>query len=406
MNQEKYQERENYLTEKSLADQLKINDHEIAYRKELFNIDQKTVQCLKDTKPLVLEHINDIVDNFYKKQKHIKEIELLIGDFETFNRLHASMKRYIIELFEGFYDKEYVNNRLRIGKIHKRIGVSPKLYVSAVYNIEEIIADYITKDAQQRCCSAKEKISITKHLTTKDADIAEEKFITKKSCFTCNERRLALHKILMFDVQFIFDTYINSLVSEVDAAKNQVVEYAEGLEEIVRQRTEQLEDMSKKDILTGLFNQRFFYEQLRLEIARTERSQQELSLVYFDLNHFKKLNDTKGHKAGDALLALVGETLRAELRQIDIAFRYGGDEFCIIMPVTASSVAESVCLRVCEEFDKKETQGVTWSIGIAEIGHGNYVSMDQLVKMADKTMYQAKSISREKNGHQIQIFTE
>lgn len=376
------QEQEKYLTEKSLSEQLGLNDHEIEYRKNLFYIDEHTVQSLKDTKELVSEHLNDIVEKFYYRQKKIKAVELLIGDMDTFKKLKVSMKRYILEIFEGYYDKEYINSRLRIGKVHKRIGVSPKFYVSAVYSIEEILVDYIIKYSP------------------------ESATLTKEKCSACNYRVQALHKILMFDIQLVFDTYINNLVSEVDAAKNEVIQYAEGLEEIVKDRTQQLEELSRKDMLTGLFNQRFFYDQIRLEIARAERGQQKLSLVYFDLNRFKNINDTRGHKAGDALLALVGDALRSELRQIDMAFRYGGDEFCIVMPATGSDEAEIVCRRICDNFDKRDTHSITWSIGIAEVGSGKYLDMDQLVRMADKAMYDAKSLSRERPGHHIRIFRE
>ena len=376
MDQNTSEKRELYLVERSLAEQLKISDHEIAYRKKLFGIDNSVVQTMKECKELVLENINDIIDRFYDNQKSIKEVELLIGDMETFNRLHASMKRYVIELFEGFYDREYINNRLRIGKVHKLIGVSPKLYMSAIVTLERIILEYIM---EKPACDG---------------------------CGVCDKRRQALHQILMFDVQLVFDTYINSMLSEVEVAKAQVVHYAEELEDIVQERTQQLEDLARKDMLTGLFNQRYFYEQLRIEISRAERGKQELTLVYFDLNNFKKLNDSKGHKAGDALLSLVGETLRQELRQIDMAFRYGGDEFCVLMPATGNSAAEVVCQRFCDNFDKMETQGVSFSFGLAGLKAGQYLDMDQLVKNADKAMYEAKAISRQSPGHQLKVFMD
>lgn len=359
------------LTEISLAEQLKISDREIDYRKELFSINTDTTALLVGCKDVILEQIDSIVEEFYEKQKLIPAIELLIGDLETMNRLQASMKRYIVELFEGFYDREYVNNRLRIGKVHKRIGVPPKLYISAICLLEEILGRYITKDSNNQDCQH------------------------------CKTKKSALHRLLMFDIQLVFDTYINALLSEVESANRQVTEYAESLELTVRQRTSELEQLSRKDMLTGLFNQRSFYELLRIELARAQRSQESLVLVYADLNKFKQLNDTKGHKAGDALLAHVGKAFISTLRQSDFPFRYGGDEFCIIMPNSSMQKAKEVFERVITAFDAGVTQGVTFSAGIAETGTQQYPDMDSFVKKADATMYKAKAISKKKKGHQI-----
>ncbi len=175
----------------------------------------------------------------------------MIGDAETFKRLHHSMKKYIMELFDGFYDQEYVDKRLRIGKIHQRIGVTPTLYITAIAHLEELLQKSILEVSME-----------------------------SRVCNQCEGRRLALHKLLMFDVQLVFDTYINSLVSEVTAVKNQVERYAESLEKTVAERTSQLEALSRMDGLTGLLNQRTFYELLRQEVARAERVRGSVTLVY------------------------------------------------------------------------------------------------------------------------------
>ena len=360
------------LTDMTLAEQMKITERDIADRKALMGFTEEDAKYLVAAKDTVIEHLDEIVGVFYDRQTSFPEIQLLIGDAETFNRLHSSMKRYVMELFEGFYDEEYVNKRLRIGKVHKRIGVSPKLYISAIYHLEEAVLRYVTDPSKQ------------------DTD-----------CVTCSGVQGALHKLLSLDVQFVFDTYIASLVSEVEAAKAQVEEYAEGVEETVAERTRQLEELSRRDKLTGLFNQRSFYEQLRRELSVAERNQQVISLVYFDLNSFKKLNDEKGHRAGDALLEAVGKATEETVRDIDIACRYGGDEFCVIMPGTAVDQAEVVSGRLIANFDKRPTEGVSFSIGIAQLGPEKFTDMDSFVKMADKRMYEAKAKSKKDPGHHI-----
>lgn len=286
------------LTERSLTEQMKITERVIEDRKKILGFDERDARLLLACKENIADNLDEITARFYERQRSIPEVELVIGDAETFNRLHLSMKRYVMELFEGFYDQEYVNKRLRIGKIHQRIGVTPTLYITAVTHLEELLQEAILTQ------------------TLKEKQSPADAF-----CDLCDERRNALRKLLMFDVQLVFDTYINSLLSQVEAAKDQVEAYAQGLEATVAERTRQLDDLSKTDGLTGLLNQRAFYSILRRECARAERMAQPLVLIYFDLNRFKKVNDQEGHKAGDALLALVGETLLANLREVDIAFR-------------------------------------------------------------------------------------
>ena len=362
------------LTDTTLAEQLKITDRDIEDRKALMGFTEEDAKFLVAAKATVAENLDNIVGEFYAKQISVPEIQLLIGDAETFNRLHASMKRYVLELFDGFYDKEYVNKRLRIGKVHKRIGVSPKLYVSAIRLLEHVMVRYVTKEAKG-----------------------------DNNCSSCEGVRDALHKLLSLDIQFVFDTYIASLVSEVELAKDQVEEYAAGLEETVAKRTKQLQELSRRDTLTGLFNQRSFYEQLRRELSVGERNHHPISLVYLDLNNFKKLNDSQGHKAGDDLLETVGMSLTETVRDIDIACRYGGDEFCIIMPNTTLDQSDEVCRRLIAAFDSRPAQGVSFSIGIAQLGPDTFTDMDAFVKMADKQMYDAKAKSKKEPGHHIAV---
>jgi len=359
-----------HLTDRTLAEQLKITDRDIEERKSLIGFTDDDVAELIKCKKYIQDHLDEIVDQFYHHQKKIPEIQLLIGDAETFRRLHSSMKRYIVELFEGYYDKEYVNRRLRIGKVHKSIGVSPKLYISSLARMEGILHD--------------------KLLRMEEGDIE-----------VGYRRSAALRKLLMLDVQFVFDTYINSLMSEVLTAKSAVETYAETLEETVVQRTRELEEISRTDSLTKLENQRSFYESLRHELAVAERNKTVLSLMYFDLNHFKVLNDNKGHRTGDALLAFVGAVMLETARTSDVCCRYGGDEFCVIMPNTDWEAAKIFCDRLTERFEEGETHDVTFSIGVAETGPDNYMVMDELVTTADEAMYQAKAASRIGPGHKI-----
>lgn len=165
--------------------------------------------------------------------------------------------------------------------------------------------------------------------------------------------------------------------------------------ETVRMERKLLE-MSVTDELTGLFNQREFFNLLQREIEKFKRSQRPLSLCFFDLDKFKQYNDTYGHLEGDGVLKKVAEFIRKSIRQhLDLAFRYGGDEFTIIMsevvPQKASLIAERIRSAVQEHFKK----GITLSIGIAPFYAG--LNLRQFVQTADQAMYQAKT----KGGNRI-----
>jgi len=362
-------------TDKTLSEQLQITDREIEYRKSLLGFTDEHVSALKALKNTITDGADIIVDRFYDVQLNTSEISLLIGDAETLERLRMSMRRYILELFEGFYDAEYVNKRLRIGKVHKRIGVSPKLYVSAVNLLQTVLDDYIME------------------VTGSD----------QPDCESCDLKRKAVQKLLMFDMQLVFDTYISSLVAEVQVAKDDLENYAASLEGTIAERTHQLQELSVRDSLTGLLNQRAFFDFLRRELSVAERTQRPVSIAYFDLNGFKKLNDTKGHKEGDRLLECVGQAITQSIRDVDFGCRYGGDEFCIIMPSATNEQAEEACQRLINIYDAMETHDITFSVGIAQTGPEDFLDSDTLVKRADNLMYKAKAKSKETPGHYLEL---
>lgn len=175
--------------------------------------------------------ISHIVRKFYQLQTAIPEIALIIGDRETLNNLHMSMEQYIRELFIGEYDLHYVEKRLRIGKVHHRIGVSPKLYLSGINQLQLLLEDVI------------------------DENSADQGYDNKRV-------KRAIRKLLYFDNQFVFDTYIAALQREVESANTQLEEYAARLEEQVAERTRALVELSIKDPLTNLYNQRAFMSSL------------------------------------------------------------------------------------------------------------------------------------------------
>ena len=154
----------------------------------------------------------------------------------------------------------------------------------------------------------------------------------------------------------------------------------------------QVEQKSRIDELTGLFNRRHFEERIKEEVARHSRYGDAFSIFMLDLDNFKTYNDVYGHPAGDILLSQIGKIIKSSVRDADQAFRYGGDEFVVILPQTARDdayvVAERVRAQIVEEV-KKEALNVTCSIGLASYPADGVIA-GELVVGADTALYYAK----------------
>jgi diguanylate cyclase (GGDEF)-like protein/putative nucleotidyltransferase with HDIG domain len=154
----------------------------------------------------------------------------------------------------------------------------------------------------------------------------------------------------------------------------------------------QVEQKSRIDELTGLFNRRHFEERLKEEVSRHSRYGHVFSIIMLDLDNFKTYNDVYGHPAGDILLGQVGKIIKSSLRNVDQAFRYGGDEFVAIMPETSKEdayvVAERVREQIATEMEKMSIT-VTCSIGLASYPEDGVLS-GELIVGADTALYYAK----------------
>ena len=157
---------------------------------------------------------------------------------------------------------------------------------------------------------------------------------------------------------------------------------------IEREIREELNRLSITDDLTGLFNQRHFYNRLREEIGRTNRLEHPLSLILLDLDNFKEYNDRYGHLAGDKMLAKCGKIILSNIREnVDIAFRYGGDEFAVILVEAGTNIAENISERLEEGFSEDGT--VTASTGIAT--YSKEMSETDFIALTDKNLYRTKN---------------
>jgi two-component system cell cycle response regulator len=179
-----------------------------------------------------------------------------------------------------------------------------------------------------------------------------------------------------------------------------IIRRAQALES-TRADNRRLEALATTDPLTRVLNRRAFLDRLTAEVDRSRRYDSTLALLLFDVDHFKRINDTVGHLAGDSVLRQMGALLEDAVRKVDIVARYGGEEFVAILPETslegAITFAERLRERIAAQtFDigNQRVLRLTVSIGIATFPSSDVASTDDLINRADEALYRAKAAGR------------
>lgn len=161
--------------------------------------------------------------------------------------------------------------------------------------------------------------------------------------------------------------------------------------------TKQLKHQATTDFLTGLGNRRALMEQMPIIRAKAARPEEAVSLILFDLDHFKRINDEYGHDAGDSVLMAIGEAVKDHLRPYDYAARMGGEEFCIVLPGADLSAAETVAERLRRAVESRVVEPlpegrITCSFGVAQARPNE--RLQELLLRADAALYTAKDQGR------------
>jgi diguanylate cyclase (GGDEF)-like protein len=160
---------------------------------------------------------------------------------------------------------------------------------------------------------------------------------------------------------------------------------------------ETVQELATKDPLTGLYNRRHFFEAAESEFAQAKRYGTPLSIIILDLDNLKKTNDAYGHTMGDKMLVEVGRLLRLGIRTADLAARYGGDEFVILLPGTNQEEGQNLAQRLDDLFDgsqvtsTKDTVGISLSQGVAELDD-ECTNLEMLLDRADSALLAVKQI--------------
>jgi diguanylate cyclase (GGDEF)-like protein len=165
---------------------------------------------------------------------------------------------------------------------------------------------------------------------------------------------------------------------------------------------EALREQSIRDPLTGLFNRRYMEEALKQHLSRVTRHLHPLGVIMLDIDHFKRINDAYGHGAGDALLRELGRLFKTHVRVEDIACRYGGEEFVLIMPDASLEAAQQraeylrqAVKKLQVQHDGQSHEGITVSLGVAAYPeHGR--TQDSVLRAADAALYDAKRKGRDR----------
>lgn len=233
--------------------------------------------------------------------------------------------------------------------------------------------------------------------SSKDIEASQEAFaaLQKNEYIRYDDLPLRAKSGKLIDVEFVSNIYLVGKDKVIQCNIRDITERKQAQEALLKSQT-LLREQSVRDHLTGLFNRRYMEETLERELLRAKRKQLPLGIIMLDLDNLKQFNDTWGHAAGDEVLASLGKLLLKQIRGEDIASRYGGDEFILILPDASQEVtykrAESICDYAKQfhlQFDGQRLPAVTFSLGIAIFPeHG--VTRTGILRAVDSALYRAK----------------
>ncbi|WP_455209316.1 GGDEF domain-containing protein [Kaarinaea lacus] len=305
---------------------------------------------------VIVPKFSAIVDQFFSRLMLNPEVKKMLHSSELIKTERLNQSRFLLSLGMGFDSLSYFEDRLRVGVAHSAAGLSISLYICAFQLLVQTVID--------------------------NFPIAVRTNIDDYQAFL----RFLL-KITTLDMSLAIDTcFINQLKSFEQSL--------DGMQVLASH----LEKHAVTDSLTGMINHEHVFNELQQAINKAHADESPLCIIMADIDHFKSVNDTYGHLAGDGVLKEVAKRIKNSLRGFDIVGRYGGEEFLLILNradlQTARMVAERIRSRIAATpIDLSENLlDVTISMGVAMVQVDEAVN--SLVERADRALYNAKENGR------------
>lgn len=300
--------------------------------------------------------IDALVDDFLEWLSELDQFKRTLAKNSTADRIEATQKRYLLGFGVDFDKWTYFEDRLLVGRAHQRMGISQSLYQGAFRRLQELLIAAIPEDVQADHARFHELIGFIIRISALDMSLAVE-------------------------------SYYNARVSGLkDSLKTQ------------RDESERWRQLSHTDSLTNLYNHSFSRYSLEQGLEQGSVDGTPLCVMMADVDHFKRINDTYGHLAGDQVLRIVAARMLSVARSGDEVGRYGGEEFLFILHDTELDAGHDVAERVRAHVngDTIKSGGasldVTVSIGIAQARPNETVN--SLIERADAALYAAKAAGR------------
>ncbi len=342
-----------------MDDLCKIYAMDIGRRASLLNLlELKTSdhQISKILQEYVLnKSAGKIVEHFYAYLLQYDEFSSIL-DPKLIPALKVTQTDYVRSFGVAFDTSQYFNHRLRVGYVHKKVGLTLGLYQCAYRELQQLMLNEIP-----------------------------ENFSKEGVC--CRDLYRFIHKITALDMTLAIETYHDALVMDIqNELDNVYVEKA------------RLREQVRTDSLTGLYTRDYGYAVLKECLGRLE-DKKDTCLILADIDHFKVINDTYGHLAGDEVLRQIAAILNSAVRDLDAVCRYGGEEFLIVLCRSEADIALRVAERIRQSVSDNivqyngESIHITISQGIAVVESESDIM--QLLNKADMALYQAKQQGRD-----------
>lgn len=321
-----------------IVEKLGFTQEEFEKRQKFILLGDRDIALLKEISLFMEDMPDDLFDDFYEHLLSFEETRAILKSDVVVERLKRKQKEYFKAMVSGTYDYQYMLDRLKVGYRHVEFGIVPMWYIGSFNKYLDGIRAYI----KSKCAC-----ELGKYV----------------------EYMSALQKIAMLDIVLTLESYHYGRYKMQEVLEKQVV----------------------TDELTGVPNRRRFDQDIMNLIGHFERYQHPFSLIAIDLDNFKAINDTHGHDIGDMVLKVFCEIAQESLREVDSLYRYGGEEFNILLSSQHVASGEVVAERIrsaVAQHDFPTVGQVTASFGVTEYGVTD--SQISFVKRADSALYEAK----------------